>query len=122
MATVLIVDDQEIAREALQGFFNAKGATCLAAANSDEALKALTERQPDLVLLDIKLDGSRLDGLGILQEAGKLPNRAKMKIVMVTGFPDPDIEAKAKAMGADDFLVKPVALDKLVELYKEVGG
>lgn len=122
MATVLIVDDQEVAREALQVFFDAQGATCLAAANSDEALKALTERQPDLVFLDIRLDGSRLDGLGILEEAGKLPNRSKMKIVMVTGFPDPETQDKAKALGADDFLVKPVLLEKLVELFKQISG
>jgi two-component system nitrogen regulation response regulator NtrX len=122
MSTVLIVDDQEVAREALQVFFDAQGATCLAAAESEAALKALAERQPDLVFLDIKLDGSRLDGLQILEEAGKLPHRAKMKIVMVTGYPDPETEAKAKALGADGFLVKPVGIEKLVELFKQVGG
>lgn len=122
MATVLIVDDQEVAREAIQFFFDAQGATCLGAANSDEALKAMAEGQPDLVFLDIRLDGSRMDGLQILEEAGKMPHRPKMKIVMVTGYPDPETEAKAKALGADGFLVKPVGIDKLMELFKQIGG
>ena len=121
MGTVLLVDDMEDTAEAVKMFFEMQGFTCWTAKNSDEALKLLTEQTPSLVLLDIRLDGSRLDGFGILQEASKLPTRSKMKIYMITGYHEPEKQARARELGADDYLTKPLPLEKLKEILKSIG-
>lgn len=121
MPTVLLVDDDDVIRESLKDVFEIQGSTYLGAKDSIEALKLATERQPALVILDIKLDGSPLDGFGILEELNKLPIRSKMKIVMVTGYHDEATQARAKAMGADDYLTKPMPIEKLLALLKPLG-
>lgn len=122
MATVLLVDDDDTVRESLKGVFEIQGATYLGAKDSVEALKFVTECQPNLVILDIRLDGSPLDGFGILGEINKLPIRSRMKIVMVTGYHDEATEVRAKAMGADDYLTKPMPMERLRALLKTLPG
>ena len=122
MASVLLVDDEPEVTEVLQGFFKDMGLTCWTAKNSDEALKVITDQTPNLVLLDKRLDGSRLDGFGILDEVGKLPIRSKMKIYIVTGYPDEETEARAKELGADGYLVKPLPIEKLIGIAKGIGS
>lgn len=102
--------------------FEMQGLSCWTAKNSDEALKVLTEQAPDWVLLDKQLDGSRLDGFGILQEAARLPNRSKMRGYIVTGYSDTETETKAKELGADGYLVKPLTIEKLMEVAKGTGN
>lgn len=122
MASVLLVDDEKETSEALKMFFDMQGVTCWVAAHSDEALKMIREQHPGLVLLDIRLDGSPLDGFGILEEIGKLPIRSEMKVYMVTGYPDEEKEAKSKALGADGYLLKPLSPEKLLEFVKSFPG
>lgn len=120
MATVLLVDDEKETAEAIQMGFDMRGITCWIAKDSIQALQALKERQPDVAFVDVRLDGSPLDGLGILQEAKKLA--IKSKIVIVTGYGDEETEAKAKALGADAYLTKPLPLEKLLETLKALSG
>lgn len=122
MASVLIVDDEQETADAIKMSFDMQGFPCWVAKNSDEALKVVAEQVPNLVLLDKRLDGSRLDGFGILEEVGKLPIRSKMKIYIVTGYPDPETEARAKELGADGYLVKPLPIERLMEIAKGLGG
>lgn len=123
MPTVLIVDDEQAACEGYKMLFEElHGIPCRTAANSDQALKIMAEQTPELVLLDIRLDKSSLDGFGILAEANKLPVRSKMKIVMMTGYFDEAHRAKAREMGADDYLAKPIPAEKLLEYIKAIGG
>lgn len=122
MASVLIVDDEQETSDLIKMAFEMQGFSCWTAKNSDEAMKVLTEQAPDLVLLDKQLDGSRLDGFGILQQTAQLPNRAKMKIYIVTGYSDAETEAKAKELGADGYLVKPLTIGKLMEVAKGTGS
>lgn len=118
MATVLVVDDDDVTRESLKDIFEMAGATYLGAKDSIEAMAWVRERQPVLVILDIKLDGSPLDGFGILAELNGLAIRSRMKVIMVTGYHDEAMEAKAKAMGADGYFVKPIPVDRLLTLLK----
>jgi len=108
MASVLIVDDEKDTAEAIQMGFDMAGVTCWVAKDSIQALKILQENQPDVALVDVKLDGSPLDGFGILQEAKKLT--LKTKIFIVTGYHDEEKEAKAKTLGADGYLTKPLPM------------
>ena len=66
-ADILIVDDEEDIRELVSGILSDEGHATRLACNSDEALAAIEARRPQLVLLDIWLQGSRLDGLQLLE-------------------------------------------------------
>ncbi len=116
MASVLIVDDEQETAEALQMGFEMAGMTCWVAKESVQALKILQENQPDVAFVDIRLDGSPLDGLGILQQAKKLS--LKSKIIIVTGYHEEEKEAKAKELGTDGYLVKPLTIGKLIKIAK----
>ena len=120
MASVLIVDDEKDTAETIKFSFEMSGHTCWMAPESTQALQILKEHQPDVAFVDVRLDGSPLNGLGILQEAKKLP--IKTKIIIVTGYPDPETEAKAKELGADGYLTKPLPMGKLMEVVKGAGG
>lgn len=120
MASVLLVDDEKEVAENLKMFFDLQGITCWVAKESDEALRILEENKPDLVLLDVRLDGSALSGLGILEEAKKMG--VSSKIYMVTGYDDAESHAKAQELGADGYLEKPLELEKMLELVKKVAG
>lgn len=122
MPSVLIVDDEQETADLIKMSFEMQGFSCWTAKNSDEAMKVLAEQAPDLVLLDKQLDGSRLDGFGILQEAARLPSRTKMKICIVTGYSDAETEAKAKELGADGYLVKPLTIEKLMGIAQGLSG
>lgn len=119
-ARVLIVDDEAETTELVKMSLEMSGFTCWAAKESDGALKCMTGDQPNLVFLDKKLDGSRLDGFGILEEANKLPNRSSMKIYIVTGYPDPETEARAKELKADGYLIKPLTVETLLKIAKSI--
>ncbi|MBI3292989.1 MAG: response regulator [Elusimicrobia bacterium] len=120
MPSVLIVDDEEVTADTVKMLFEMNGATCWTAGDSTAALKIVAEHKPDLVLLDVQLDGSPLDGFGILQEAKKI--HPASKVVMITGYPDEEKQAKAKQLGADDYAIKPIPPEKLLEFLKTVGG
>jgi len=113
MNSILLVDDEKEAVEALKMFFDLRGTPCWVAGNSDEALKIVSEQKPDLVLLDITLQGSRLTGFQVLQEAKKL--HPAVKIFMVTGYSDDASHAKAKELGADGYLEKPLSAEKILQ-------
>lgn len=117
MANVLLVDDEPETAEIIQMLFESKGFPCRVAKNSDEALKNLEEQKPDMTFLDIQLKNSTLDGFGILREGRKFLSPGA-KVYMVTGFHDAGKEAKSKELGADGYLVKPITVDKLLEILK----
>lgn len=120
MPSVLVVDDEEVTADTVKMLFEMNGATCWTAGESTTALKIVAEHKPDLVLLDVQLDGSPLDGFGILQEAKKL--HPACHIVMITGFPDEEKQDKAKQLGADDYAIKPIPPEKLLEFMKKLSG
>ena len=116
MNSILLVDDEKEAVEALKMFFDMRGTPCWVAGNSDEALKIVSEQKPEMILLDITLQGSRLTGFQVLQEAKKLHPSAK--IFMVTGYSDEASHAKAKELGADGYLEKPLSAEKILQALK----
>ncbi|MCM8811949.1 MAG: response regulator [Candidatus Omnitrophica bacterium] len=121
MSSVLVVDDEEVAADTVvKMLFEMNGATCWTAGESTAALKIVAEHKPDLVLLDVQLNNSPMDGFGILREAKRLHPVAH--VVMITGFPDEEKQAKAKQLGADDYPIKPIPPEKLLEFMKKLGG
>ena len=109
---ILIVDDEADIRDLVAGILEDEGYATRTARDSDEALQAVTTRRPALIFLDIWLQGSRLDGLQLLnafkQEHPNLP------IVMISGHGNIETAVAAIKHGAYDFIEKPFKADRLV--------
>ncbi|MGH6681175.1 MAG: response regulator, partial [Bradyrhizobium sp.] len=113
MATdILIVDDEADIREIVSGILSDEGHGTRAAKNSDEALAAIEARRPHLVFLDIWLQGSRLDGLQLLQQVKT--NHPALPVVMISGHGNIETAVSAIKMGAYDFIEKPFKADRLI--------
>jgi two-component system, NtrC family, nitrogen regulation response regulator NtrX len=113
MATdILIVDDEADIRELVSGILSDEGHGTRTAKNSDEALAAIEARRPHLMFLDIWMQGSRLDGLQLLQVVKE--QHPNLPIVMISGHGNIETAVSAIRSGAYDFIEKPFKADRLV--------
>ncbi len=111
-ADILIVDDEEDIRQLVAGILEDEGHGARLARDSDEAIKAVEARRPQLILLDIWLQGSKLDGLQLL-EAIKRQHPA-VPVVMISGHGNVETAVTAIKLGAYDFIEKPFKADRLI--------
>ncbi|MES2907095.1 MAG: sigma-54 dependent transcriptional regulator [Pseudomonadota bacterium] len=109
---ILIVDDERDIRDLIAGILNDEGYTTRVARNADEVFAQITQRQPSLVLLDIWLQGSRLDGLEILDHLRK--HHADVPVVMISGHGNVETAVSAIKRGAYDYIEKPFKADRLL--------
>ena len=110
MKTILIVDDEESIRMSLEGVLEDEGFRPVFAATGEEALSAIREENPDLVLLDIWMPG--IDGLETLKRAKD--TWPDILVVMMSGHGTIETAVKALKLGAHDFIEKPLALEKVL--------
>ena len=111
---VLVVDDEADLRELVAGVLEDEGYAVRTAADSTSALEAVEDRRPSLVLLDVWLQGSRLDGLQLL-EAMKSRDPT-LPVIMISGHGNLDTAVAAIREGAVDFIEKPFEAGKLLHL------
>src|ERR1700678_127950 len=109
---ILIVDDEADIRELVAGILQDEGHGARTARDSDDALAALVARRPSLVFLDIWLQGSRLDGLQLL-DALKIEH-PELPIVMISGHGNIETAVSAIKRGAYDVIEKPFKADRLL--------
>src|SRR5213595_321020 len=109
---ILIVDDEADIRELVSGILQDEGYITRSARDSDDALAHVASRRPNLVFLDIWLQGSRLDGLQLL-DALKAQH-PELPIVMISGHGNIETAVAAIKQGAYDFIEKPFKADRLV--------
>jgi two-component system, NtrC family, nitrogen regulation response regulator NtrX len=109
---ILVVDDEADIRDLVAGILEDEGFTTRTARNADEALAAVQSRRPNLIFLDIWLQGSRLDGLQVL-EAIKI-SHPEVPIVMISGHGNIETAVSAIQKGAYDFIEKPFKADRLI--------
>ncbi|MAW86586.1 MAG: sigma-54-dependent Fis family transcriptional regulator [Phyllobacteriaceae bacterium] len=109
---ILIVDDETDIRELVAGILEDEGHETRTAHDSDSALAAITERVPRLVFLDIWLQGSRLDGLALLDTIKKM--HPDLPVVMISGHGTIETAVSAIRRGAYDFIEKPFKSDRLI--------
>jgi len=109
---ILIVDDEADIREIVSGILSDEGYGTRTAKNSDDALAAIEGRRPNLVFLDIWLQGSRLDGLQLLQIIKE--QNPNLPVVMISGHGNIETAVSAIKLGAYDFIEKPFKADRLV--------
>lgn len=111
---ILIVDDESDIRELVAGVLEDDGYEARCAADSDAALAAIADRRPSLVLLDVWLKGSRLDGLDLLDEIKR--RDASLPILVISGHGNLDTAVAAVRRGAADFIEKPFEAERLLHL------
>jgi two-component system nitrogen regulation response regulator NtrX len=111
---ILIVDDERDIRELVAGVLSDEGFECRTAADSDSALAALDSRRPSLVLLDVWLHGSAMDGLEVL-DAIKA-REPELPVIIFSGHGNIDTAVAAISRGAVDFIEKPFEAEKLIHL------
>jgi two-component system nitrogen regulation response regulator NtrX len=109
---ILIVDDEADIRELVSGILQDEGYVTRSARDSDDALAAVGSRRPNLVFLDIWLQGSRLDGLQLLDAIKR--EHADLPVVMISGHGNIETAVAAIKQGAYDFIEKPFKADRLV--------
>ncbi|WP_273723368.1 sigma-54 dependent transcriptional regulator [Bartonella sp. AU18XJBT] len=112
VSDILIVDDEADIRELVAGILDDEGYETRVACNSDEALAQISERIPKLIFLDIWLQGSRLDGLALLDEIKT--QYPALPVVMISGHGNIETAVSAIKRGAYDFIEKPFKADRLV--------
>src|SRR3954453_13827635 len=111
---ILIVQDEQDIRDLVSGVLQDEGYSCRTAASSQEALQALSERRPSLVLLDVWLQGSKLDGLQLLEEIKR--RDPTLPVLMISGHGNLDTAVAAIRQGAVDFIEKPFEAGQLLHL------
>jgi two-component system, NtrC family, nitrogen regulation response regulator NtrX len=109
---ILVVDDEEDIREMVAGILSDEGHETRTAKDADSALQAIDARMPRLVFLDIWLQGSRLDGLSLLDEIKK--TYPDLPVVMISGHGNIETAVSAIKRGAYDFIEKPFKSDRLL--------
>lgn len=111
-ACVLIVDDEPVVRDFLKRCLEASGYPVKQAGNADEALELMAAIPASVVLCDIRMPGQ--DGLWLAERLrAKWPRTA---IIMATAVDDHDIIRQSSALGAADYLIKPIAAEHLLQV------
>ena len=109
---ILIVDDESDICDLVAGLLQDEGYTTRTAGDSDAALSSIQSRRPNLLFLDIWLQGSKLDGLQLLDTVkGQHP---ELPVVMISGHGNIETAVAAIKRGAYDFIEKPFKADRLV--------
>src|SRR5271157_3367187 len=109
---ILIVDDEADIRGLVSGILEDEGYSTRMARNSDEALAAIEARRPQLIFLDIWMQGSKLDGLQLLESVKR--HHQTLPVVMISGHGNIETAVTAIRQGAYDFIEKPFKADRLV--------
>lgn len=112
MTDILIVDDERDIRELIADILQDEGFQTRTAANSDEAIAALNEGEPSLMILDIWLKDSRMDGIDILKQVKR--NNPDVPVIIISGHGNIEIAVAAIKQGAYDFIEKPFNIDQLM--------
>jgi len=111
---VLLVDDEEDFVKTLSERLQLRDLDSHTALDGEEALEVVQEDIPDVMVLDLKMPG--IDGMEVLRRMKKhYPN---VQVIILTGHGSDKDEAQARALGAFDYLQKPVNLEDLVEVLK----
>jgi len=108
---ILVVDDEQDIRQSLEGVLGDEGFRVSLARNGPEALALVEDQLPDLVLLDIWMDGSE-QGLEILEKLQR--EYPYLPVIMISGHGNIETAVRATKLGAYDYIEKPLSYDKIL--------
>jgi two-component system nitrogen regulation response regulator NtrX len=109
---ILVIDDEADIRLLICGLLEDEGYGTRRASNADAALQAMAARRPTLIILDVWLEGSRLDGIELLHELRK--DAPEVPVIMISGHGTIEMAVSAIHAGAFDFIEKPFKIDHLL--------
>ncbi|HEX3652381.1 MAG TPA: sigma-54 dependent transcriptional regulator [Rhizomicrobium sp.] len=113
---ILVVDDEQDIRELVAGILSDEGYETRVAADADAALNAVRARKPQIVILDIWLQGSRLDGIQLLDALKR--DYPDLPVIMISGHGTIETAVASIKKGAYDFIEKPFKADRLVHVVE----
>ena len=113
---ILVVEDQDDIRSMIEGILDDEGYATRQAATSDEAFGEISAKSPDLIILDIWLEGSDIDGMEILKRV--IRDDPDMPVIMISGHGTIEMAVNALQLGAYDFIEKPFKSDRLLLMVR----
>lgn len=116
MGDILITDDERDIRELISDILQDEGYTTRLAANSDQCIQAIEQEPPALMILDIWLKDSQMDGIDILTKVKR--ENPEIPIVIISGHGNIEIAVAAIKQGAYDFIEKPFNIDQLLVVIR----
>jgi DNA-binding response OmpR family regulator len=117
-ARILVVDDQEYVADLVRGILEDQGFAVDTAADGVQALKAVFDRRPDLLILDIMMP--RMDGLMLLEHLRQDPALADLRVILLTAKGQEVDITQGYRVGADVYLTKPFHPDELVAFVRRM--
>ena len=117
-ASILVIDDDAISREALSVLLEEEGYDVLTASGGEEGLKAVEEHRPNLLLLDMMLPG--MDGVEVIRRIRQEPGLGRVRIIALTGDVTRERRQKVFESGADQFVAKPFRIPELLDSVREI--
>ena len=116
MSDILIVDDERDIRELISDILEDEGYVTRLAGNSDDAMAAINTEAPALMILDIWLKDSQMDGIDILKTVKR--DNPDVPVVIISGHGNIEIAVAAIKQGAYDFIEKPFNIDQLLVVIR----
>ncbi|WP_299783385.1 sigma-54 dependent transcriptional regulator [uncultured Roseobacter sp.] len=116
MSDILIVDDERDIRELISDILKDEGFATRLAGNSDDAMAAINAEAPALIVLDIWLKDSRMDGIDILKAVKR--DNPDVPVVIISGHGNIEIAVAAIKQGAYDFIEKPFNIEQLLVVIR----
>jgi CheY-like chemotaxis protein len=117
---VLVVDDDADSARMLEVMVEMLGHERRCAFDGREALEAALDFRPDVAMLDLTLPD--VDGFALARQLRALPGLERLTLIAVSGWSDPETKERAKREGFDRFLVKPIDVRRLEEIFGGQGA
>ena len=118
--TVLLADDDKVQSLMLSARLKARGFKVTLAYDAIQAWMAAIQTRPDVIVLDIQMPGGT--GIAVLKQLKTSTKTSQIPVVVLSGSIDPQTIPTVKDLGADEFLPKPVDLDKLYDALSRLLG
>jgi len=109
MVKILVVDDEKDVCDFTENFFKDRGFSVSCAYNGNDAISALEKEHPDIILLDVRMEG--MDGITALKQIKQIA--PSTVVIMVTAVDDIEKISQAKILGAREYVTKPLVLEEL---------
>jgi CheY-like chemotaxis protein len=116
--SLLVVDDNQIARESLEEYLTYQGFRVTLANSGEQCLSILEKQVFDLILMDIQM--AEMDGIVTMQEKAKIPQAKNIPVLAVTALAMPGDRERCLAAGAVDYISKPVSVNTLLARIKSL--
>ncbi len=120
MQTILVVEDAENLLRFVRVNLGVEGYTVLGATSGRRGLEIALEARPNLIILDLMLP--QMGGWELLARLRSHPDLTAIPVLILTATANPEEEARARRMGATDYLVKPVSASELIRRVKRIVG